>query len=110
MPSSETVLPLPSSRTLTGNGSIAVSIRARCQAPGVTGVALVPSAGPGPPPAARLPAAGQRLLDDLRTDEVDVAVDRAGREDPAVAGDDLGRRADDQVGVDGVHGVRVAGP
>ncbi len=48
--SSDVVLPLPSSSTLTGNGSIASSIRARCHAPGVTVVALVPSAGPVPPP------------------------------------------------------------
>ena len=53
--------------------------------------------------------AGQRLVDDLRADQVDVAVDRAGGEDPAVAGDDLGGRADHQVGVDAVHGVGVAG-
>jgi hypothetical protein len=48
--SSLTVLPLPSSSTLTGHGSSASSIRARCQALGVTAVALVPSAGPVPPP------------------------------------------------------------
>ena len=34
----------------TGQASMASSIRARCQAPGVTVVALVPSAGPVPPP------------------------------------------------------------
>ncbi len=50
MASRLTVLPLPSSATLTGNPSIASSIRARCHAPGVTVVALVPSAGPVPPP------------------------------------------------------------
>ncbi|CAM5468848.1 hypothetical protein SFUMM280S_02910 [Streptomyces fumanus] len=46
----ETVLPLPSRPTLTGYASIASSIRARCQGPGVTVVALEPSAGPVPPP------------------------------------------------------------
>ncbi len=35
---------------LTGLCSIASNIRARCQAPGVMVVALVPSAGPVPPP------------------------------------------------------------
>jgi len=50
MASSETVFPLPSNRMFTGQGSIASSIRARCQGPGVTVVALVPSAGPVPPP------------------------------------------------------------
>src|SRR5262249_13660964 len=47
---SETVLPLPSSSTLTGHGSSAASILPRCHAPGVTVVALLPSAGPVPPP------------------------------------------------------------
>ncbi len=49
-PSMETVLPLPSSSTLTGDPSIAASIRPRFHAPGVTVVALLPSAGPVPPP------------------------------------------------------------
>src|ERR671932_2230416 len=48
--SCETVLPLPSSATLTGHGSIASSIRARYQSPGVMVVAFDPSAGPVPPP------------------------------------------------------------
>jgi hypothetical protein len=38
-----------------------------------------------------------------------VAVDAAGREDPAVPGEHLGAGADDQVRVDAVHRVRVAG-
>jgi hypothetical protein len=38
-----------------------------------------------------------RLLDLLRADEVDVAVDAAGGDDHAFAGDDLGARADDDV-------------
>jgi hypothetical protein len=46
----ETVLPLPSSATLTGQWSSASSIRPGTTAPGVTVVALVPSAGPVPPP------------------------------------------------------------
>ncbi len=45
-----TVLPLPSSPMLTGEKSSASKMRARCQAPGVIVVALVPSAGPVPPP------------------------------------------------------------
>ncbi len=48
--SSDMVLPLPSSSTLIGKVSIASSIRARCHWLGVTVVALVPSAGPVPPP------------------------------------------------------------
>ena len=49
----------------------------------------------------------QRLLDLLRADEVDVAVDAAGGDDQAFAGDDLGARADDDV--DAGLGVGVAG-
>ena len=75
----------------------------------MTVVALVPSAGPVPPPMSVVMPPDERLVDDLRADQVHVAVDRAGGEDAAVAGDDLGVRADDQVGVDAVHGVGVAG-
>ncbi|SLI02253.1 Uncharacterised protein [Mycobacteroides abscessus subsp. abscessus] len=50
MAASLTVLPLPSSAMFSGQWSVASSIRARCQAPGVTVVALLPSAGPVPPP------------------------------------------------------------
>ena len=46
----ETVLPLPSSRMLIGNGSSARCMFVRCQAPGVTVVAFDPSDGPVPPP------------------------------------------------------------
>ena len=38
----------------------------------------------------------QRLVDDLRADEVHVAVDGAGGEDAAIARQDLGRRTDDE--------------
>ncbi len=48
--SSETVFPFPRRATLTGIGSRARSIVSRFQAPGVTVVARVPSAGPVPPP------------------------------------------------------------
>jgi hypothetical protein len=52
-------------------------------------------------------AGHQRLVDLLRADEVDVAVDAAGGDDHAFAGDDLGAGADDDghAGLD----VRVAG-
>ena len=49
-PRRDTVLPLPSRTTLTGMVSIASCMRARFHAPAVTVVALVPSAGPVPPP------------------------------------------------------------
>ena len=54
----------------------------------------------------------QRLVDLLRADEVDVAVDAAGGEDHALAGDDLGAGADDDVdaGLDvGVAGLADRG-
>ena len=43
-------LPLPRKPKLTGHASAACSMRARFQAPGVQVVALVPVAGPVPPP------------------------------------------------------------
>src|SRR5690242_21861138 len=49
---------------------------------------------------------GDRLVDQLRADEMHVPVDPAGREDAPLAGDDLGRRADLQRGIDAVHGLR----
>jgi len=45
-----TVLPLPSSTILTGQPVVALNIMSSQKAPGVTVVALVPSAGPVPPP------------------------------------------------------------
>ncbi|GAA3033723.1 hypothetical protein GCM10020000_08730 [Streptomyces olivoverticillatus] len=51
MESYEVVLPLPSRPMLRGYTSIASNIRARCQEPGVMVVALLPSAGPVPPPS-----------------------------------------------------------
>ena len=52
-------------------------------------------------------ARGQRLFDLLRADEMDVAVDAAGRQDLALAGNNLGAGADDD-GDAGLH-VGVAG-
>ena len=42
-------------------------------------------------------AAGERMLDLLRADEMDVRIDAAGGDDAALAGDDLGGGADDHV-------------
>src|SRR2546421_8682342 len=53
-------------------------------------------------------AATERLLHDLRTDQVHVAVDGSRGEDAAVAGDDLGGRPDHQVRVYAGHDVGVA--
>src|SRR5690606_30835939 len=52
-------------------------------------------------------ARGQGLVDLLRADEVDVAVDAAGGDDHTFAGDDLGARADDDLHAG--LGVGVAG-
>src|SRR5439155_17921904 len=54
----------------------------------------------------RRDARHQRLVDLLRADEVDVAVDAAGGRDHAFSGDDLGARADRDG--DGRLDVRVA--
>ena len=70
-------------------------------------VALVPVGRAGAAAEHGGDAAAQRLLDLLRADEVDVAVDAAGGDDPALAGDGLGARADDDV--DARLDVRVAG-
>ena len=79
------------------------------QAPGVQVVALVPVAGPVPPPSSVVRPRGERGLHELRADEVDVAVDAAGRGDQVLAGDDLGAGADDQLRIDARLDQRVAG-
>ena len=74
-------------------------------------VALVPVAGPVPPPIIVVTPRHQRLFDLLRADEVDVRVDAAGGDDQALAGDDLGAGADHDVdaGLDvGVAGLADA--
>jgi hypothetical protein len=60
-------------------------------------VAKVPVAGPVPPPSMVVRPLISRLVDLLRADEVDVAVDAAGGDDHALGGDDLGAGADDDV-------------
>ncbi len=54
-------------------------------------------------------AAGQRRPHLLRRDHVDVGIDATSGRDAALARDDIRARADDQVGMDAVHDVRVAG-
>ena len=90
-------LPLPAKARLTGRPSAACSMRARCQGPGVQVVADGAGRRAGAAADQRGDAGGERLLDLLRTDEMDVAVDAAGGEDLALAGDDLGAGADDDV-------------
>ena len=50
-PSGSEALPLPAKPKFIGHASDACSMRAMCQAPGVQVVALVPVAGPVPPPS-----------------------------------------------------------
>jgi hypothetical protein len=50
-PSGREALPLPAKPKFIGQASHAWSILPRCQAPGVQVVALVPVAGPVPPPS-----------------------------------------------------------
>ena len=87
--------------------SAASSMRWMCHGPGVQVVAKVPVAGPGPAADHGGDARHQRLVDLLRADEVDVSVDAARGHDHALAGDDLGARADDDV--DRRLDVRIAG-
>ena len=63
----------------------------------------------GAAPADGGDAGGQRLVHLRGRQEVHVHVDRARGEDPALAGDDVGGRADDEVRVDAVGDVGVAG-
>ena len=55
----------------------------------------------------RRDAAVKRFLGELRADQMDVAVDAAGGDDPALAGNHLGARADDDV--DAGLNVGIAG-
>ena len=57
----------------------------------------------------RRQAGGEGGFDQLRADEMNVAVDAAGRDDQVLAGDDLGAGADDQLRIDAGLDERVAG-
>ena len=77
-PCNDTVLPLPSSSDVHRPESSARCMRARCHGAGVTVVALLPSAGPVPPPIRVVIPPPSASGDDLRADQVHVAVDGAG--------------------------------
>ena len=83
-----------------------------CQGPGVQVVALVPVAGPVPPPimvVTPLKSASSICCGQMKWMW---HVDAAGGEDLALAGDDLGARADDDVdaGLDvGIAGLADGG-
>ena len=104
-------LPLPKKPRFIGRPSAACSMRPMCHGPGVNVVASVPCAGPGAAAHHGGDAAVERLVDLLRADEVDVAVDAAGGDDLALAGDRLGAGPDDDVdaGLDvGIAGLADA--
>ena len=82
-------------------------MRAMFHGPGVQVVALVPAAGPVPPPIIVVTPDISASSICCGRDEVDVRVDAARGEDAALAGDDLGARADHDVDA-GLH-VGVAG-
>ena len=91
-------MPLPEKPKFIGKRSAACSMRAMFHGPGVQVVALVPVAGPVPPPIMVVTPDIERLFDLLRADEMDVA--RRCRPPSTMqpfAGDDLGARADDDV-------------
>ena len=98
---------MPAKARFIGKPSAAWIMRPRCQGPGVQVVALVPVAGPVPPPSMVVTPDIERLVDLLRGDEVDVHVEAAGGQDLALAGDRLGARTDDDV--DARLDVRIAG-
>src|SRR5262249_22352798 len=67
-----------------------------------------PRRGTGAAAEKRGQAGGDGGLDQLRADEVDVAIDAAGRDDEILAGDDFGARADDELGIDTGLDERIA--
>jgi hypothetical protein len=89
-------LPLPRKPRFIGKASAAPASNGCARGPGVQVVAAVPTAGPVPPPIMVVTPLIS-FLDLLRADEVDVAVDAAGGDDHAFAGDDFGRAADGDV-------------
>ena len=78
------------------------------QAPGEHVVALVPVAGPVPPPIMVVTPFEMASKICCGRNEMDVSVQRAGGHDQVLAGDHFGGRADHQLGVDSVHGVGIA--
>ena len=109
-PSGSDVLPLPVKPKLIGSASVACSISSMCRAPGVQVVALVPVAGPVPPPTnvvTPLASASSACCGQMKWMCESIA---AGGDDQPLAGDRLGRDADDHARRDAGHHVRVARP
>ena len=85
--------------------SVACNIMRMCVAPGVQVVALVPVAGPVPPPSM---ARGNGFVNLLGADEVDVYIEGACGDDVSFTGDDFGGDTDDHVFVNARHDVGIA--
>ena len=108
-PAALTVLPLPSSTMLTGHWVVAASIMSSQNAPGVTVVALVPSAGPVPPPiSVVIPAASATGICCGAIRCTWLSMPPAVRISPLPASTSVDGPMT-SAGVDPVHGVRVAG-
>ncbi len=111
MPAGLQVLPLPKKPRFIGKPSAACSMRPICHGPGVHGGGEGAVRRTGAAAHHGGDAAVERLVDLLRGDEMDVAVDAARGDDLAFAGDRLGARADHDVdlGLDvGVAGLADA--
>ena len=103
---------MPKKPRLIGKPSAACSMRREVPRPRRAGGRGGAGRRAGAAAEHRRDAAVERFLDLLRADEVDMGVDAAGGDDAALAGDDLGARADHDVdaGLDvGVAGLADAG-
>ncbi len=102
------LLPLPRKPRLIGNPSAAWSMRSHVPGAGRAGGGVGPRGRAGAAAEQGRQPAGQGRLDQLRTDEVDVAVDAAGRQDQVLAGDHFRAGADHQLRIDAGLDERVA--
>ena len=106
-PSGRLALPLPNRPTLIGKDLECLEHAAEMPGPGRAGGGRGARGRAGAATEQRGEAGHQGLVQDLRTDEMDVGVDAAGGEDATLAGDRLGAGTDDDV--DAGLGLRVAG-
>ncbi len=100
--------PFPVNAKFIGKPSVAANIICKSLGLGVHVVAFVPALGPVPPPIIVVVPAASASVTCLRADEVDVSVDRAGRDDKLLSRDDFRARADDEIRGDAFHDVWIA--
>ena len=84
-------------------------MRCMFHGPGVQVVALVPVAGPVPPPISVVRPPDSAVSHELRTNKMHVRINAAGGDDFSFAGDHFGARADDHSGRHAAHDVGIAG-